>query len=173
VALLDGGLPAWERLPGAAVSRGPAQAGEPGDFTPSPAAARRISVGALQRALASGGAVLLDARTREEFAGKTLRGQKRGGHLPGARLVPAPRLRTPDGAYVSADELLRLAGPLPKEAPIVTYCTGGVRSALLAFLLEARLGVVAANYDGSLWEWGEDESLPLVPGAPEEAASPP
>jgi 3-mercaptopyruvate sulfurtransferase SseA len=37
-----------------------------------------------------------------------------------------------------------------------------VRSALLAVLLEARLGIVAANYDGSLWEWSADPSLPLV-----------
>src|ERR1039457_4753559 len=36
------------------------------------------------------------------------------------------------------------------------YCTGGVRSALLAVLLEARLGIVAANYDGSLCEWSAD-----------------
>jgi len=102
-----------------------------------------------------------------------LTGQKRGGHLPGARLVPAPGLRTPSGAYVSAEALARLAGPLPQEALLVTYCTGGVRSALLAFLLEARLGLLAANYDGSLWEWGDDESLPLVLGTPEASASPP
>jgi 3-mercaptopyruvate sulfurtransferase SseA len=44
----------------------------------------------------------------------------------------------------------------------ITYCTGGVRSALLAVLLEACLRVLAANYDGSLWEWSADPSLPLV-----------
>lgn len=164
VALLDGGFPAWERLPLARVSRGPAEAGEPGDFTPQPVGARRISKEALRLSLAAGGTVLLDARTREEFDGKRLTGQKRGGHLPGARLVPASGLRTEGGGYAPAEALLRLAGEFPKEAPLVTYCTGGVRSALLAFLLEARLGLVAANYDGSLWEWAEDEDLPLVPG---------
>jgi thiosulfate/3-mercaptopyruvate sulfurtransferase len=173
VALLDGGFPAWAHLSGAAVSHRPARAGESGDFTPRPTAARRISREALRRALAGGEVVLLDARTLEEFAGKTLKGQKRGGHLPGARLVPAAKLRSPDGAYASAEELLRLAGPIPREAALVTYCTGGVRSALLAFLLEARLGLVAANYDGSLWEWGDDESLPLVSGTSEAAHPPP
>jgi thiosulfate/3-mercaptopyruvate sulfurtransferase len=93
-------------------------------------------------------------------------GQKRGGHIPGARLVPAKSLYGADGRYVDVDELQRLAGLGPtasirSERPI-TYCTGGVRSALLAVLLEARLGVVAANYDGSLWEWAADPSLPLV-----------
>jgi len=48
--------------------------------------------------------------------------------------------------------------------PVVTYCTGGVRSALLAVLLEARLGIVAANYDGSLWEWSSRDDLPLETG---------
>lgn len=172
VALLDGGFPAWTRLAGAAVARGPAGAGPPGTFSPRTVPARRISREALQRALAARSAVFLDARTREEFDGKTLTGQKRGGHLPGARLVSATGLRTPDGAYLTADALRSLVGPLPEDVPLVTYCTGGVRSALLAFLLEARLGLVAANYDGSLWEWSDDESLPLVPGTP-GAVSPP
>jgi thiosulfate/3-mercaptopyruvate sulfurtransferase len=88
-------------------------------------------------------------------------GQKRGGHLPGARLVPETSLYDGEGRFVSAEALARLAGLTGKTEKTITYCTGGVRSALLAVLLEARLGVVAANYDGSLWEWSADPSLPM------------
>ncbi len=167
VALLDGGFPAWEKLAGARVERGPPDGAveRPGDFEPSPQPGRRIGADALRDLLGSG-AVLLDARTPEEFTGKTLTGQARGGRLPGARLVPLAALRAPDGRYASAEALAAAAGPLPEDRPVVTYCTGGVRSALLAFLLEARLGVVAANYDGSLWEWSAREDLPMEAGPP-------
>jgi len=164
VGLLDGGFPAWVRLKGAVVFSGEERAGPPGDFEPAPRPGRRIRREALRQAIAEGGLVLLDARTPAEFGGGTLAGQRRGGHLPGARLVPASALRTSAGSYVSAEELARLTGPFAPGAPIVTYCTGGVRSALLAVLLEARLGAVAANYDGSLWEWGGDDELPLETG---------
>ena len=168
VALLDGGFSAWVRLEGARVERGPpaGAAPRPGDFEPSPQPGRRIAADALRDLLRSGAVVLLDARTLEEFAGRKLTGQSRGGRLPGARLVPLAALRAPDGTYASAEALAAAAGSLPVGQPVVTYCTGGVRSALLSFLLEARLGVVAANYDGSLWEWSSREDLPMESGAP-------
>jgi len=161
VALLDGGFPAW-RAAGEAVEAksGPARAGS---FAVTPRPARRIELADLAASVAARSRPLLDARTPEEFAGRTMTGQKRGGHLPGARLVPQKELFSADGRYVDAATLRRLAGD-PPGSP-VTYCTGGVRSALLALLLEARLGVVAANYDGSVWEWSSHPELPLVTAA--------
>jgi thiosulfate/3-mercaptopyruvate sulfurtransferase len=166
VALLDGGFPAWQRLEDARVERGPPRGagGPPGDFEPWPRPERRIAADTLRDLLASRPPVLLDARTPEEFAGKRLTGQVRGGRLPGARLVPLAGLRSADGMYASAGALAAALGSLPAGRPVVTYCTGGVRSALLAFLLEARLGTVAANYDGSLWEWSSREDLPMEAG---------
>jgi 3-mercaptopyruvate sulfurtransferase SseA len=81
--------------------------------------------------------------------------------------VPETSLYGAEGRYIGAEELVRLAGlsPIGKTGSSgrpITYCTGGVRSALLAVLLEARLGILAANYDGSLWEWSADSSLPMV-----------
>lgn len=166
VWLLDGGFPAWRADPTRPVESGQARKVEPGDFVLDVRRERRIETRELKAAADAGDTPLLDARTPAEFAGETMSGQKRGGHIPGARLVPVKSLYAADGRYVGADELQRLAelGPAPKgsrERPI-TYCTGGVRSALLAVLLEARLGVVAANYDGSLWEWSADPTLPLA-----------
>jgi thiosulfate/3-mercaptopyruvate sulfurtransferase len=167
VWLLDGGFPAWRAGPSRPVESGEARKVAPGSFVLDVRPERRIETGELKKAAETAGTSLLDARTPAEFAGETVAGQKRGGHIPGARLVPAKSLYGADGRYVGAEELERLAGLSPpasngSRGRPITYCTGGVRSALLAVLLEARFGVVAANYDGSLWEWSADPSLPLV-----------
>ncbi len=167
VWLLDGGFRAWTADGGRPVERGKGRTPPPGDFTLHPRPERRIETAELEAALDARHATLLDVRTAAEFAGSRMHGQKRGGHLPGARLVPQESLYLPDGRFVGPGELARLTGldaakandPRPR---IVTYCTGGVRSALLAVLLEARLGIAATNYDGSLWAWSADPGLPLV-----------
>jgi thiosulfate/3-mercaptopyruvate sulfurtransferase len=167
VWLLDGGFPSWRTDPARPVESGEARKVAPGNFVLDVRPERRIETREMKTAANAAGASLLDARTPAEFAGETVAGQKRGGHIPGARLVPAKSLYDADGRYVGAEELERLAGMGPPASKgsrgrPITYCTGGVRSALLAVLLEARLGVVAANYDGSLWEWSADPTLPLV-----------
>lgn len=165
VWLLDGGFSAW-RDPSRPVEAGAARSAPLGDFVLRLRPERRIETAALKAALDERTPRLLDARTPEEFAGRTLSGQKRGGHLPTAHLVPEKSLYERDGRYVGTDELKKLtglgsAGEDRSPSRPITYCTGGVRSALLAVLLEARLGILAANYDGSLWEWSADPSLPL------------
>lgn len=166
VLLLDGGFPGWAADPSRPVEAGEPPAAPGGDFVVRVRPARRIEKAGLLARVRAGALALLDAREPEEFGGKRLHGQRRGGHLPGARLVPFRSLFRPDGRYVEAETLAALAGPLDPAAPPVTYCTGGVRSGLLTVLLEARLGVRAVNYDGSLWEWSADASLPLVsPGS--------
>lgn len=164
VGLLDGGFPAWATESPGLIETGAPRPPPPGDFEPAPQSDRRLRLDALRAVIAGAKVALLDARTSEEFAGKREQGQKRGGRIPGARLVPEAALRKADGRYVDGEELAKLVGPRLPGVPVVTYCTGGVRSALLAVLLEARLGVVAANYDGSLWEWSSHDDLPLETG---------
>lgn len=164
VALLDGGFAAWAALPGkgeAGQRKAEGKKEKPGDFVLRIRPERRIEAAALKAALDSKSRPILDARTPEEYAGKRETGQKRGGHLPGARLVPEKSLYRADGRYVDAAELKKMTGISDGGPPPAVYCVGGVRSALLALLLEARLGVLASNYDGSIWEWAADPSLPL------------
>lgn len=174
VVLMDGGFPAWVRA-GMPVARGRAAApAAAGTFVLAPRAARRAllaDVVELGR-VAHPGRALLDARTPEEFEGRRVAGQSRGGHVPGARLVPHRALYAADGRYVDAATLAALMGGLPAGGA-VTYCTGGVRSALLAVLLEARLGVVAANHDGSLWEYARSPAPLTTTPAPRGAPAPP
>lgn len=160
VALLDGGMEAWQAA-GGAVEAGAAKLGRTGSFKVHPVAWRRALLADVKRASSTGG-VLLDARTAEEFAGETVHGQARGGHIPGARLVPHRSLYDATGRYVDAAALKALEPDVGGGKVPITYCTGGVRSALLAVLLEARLGVRAANYDGSMWEWAAQPDTAVV-----------
>ncbi len=158
VALLDGGYPAWKSL-GLDIEKGDAKAPPTGDFIVSPNTSRRIQKSDISQNLKTHGHDLLDARTQAEFAGEKMPGQKRGGKIPGAKLIAFSQLYTPTGQYISSVELKKLIGTI-QTSPI-TYCTGGVRSALLAILIEARLGIKAMSYDGSLWEWSREKDLPL------------
>lgn len=160
VSLVDGGFPAWSKLAGVHPEKGevrPALA--PGDFNVQLQPARRARLSDVEAALRDTNRSLLDARTEKEFRGETLRGQKRGGHLPRAQLVPITFLYRTDGTFVSVADL---KGGLKGLNKPLTYCTGGVRSSLLAVLIEAHLGLVPANYDGSMWEYSAKAELPLV-----------
>lgn len=158
VALLDGGFPAWEsmQLP---IEKGDPKSVIPGKFTVKIDPERRATKEDMKQVLADKSRPLVDSRSKEEFQGKAMAGQRRGGRIPGATLIPALELYRRDGSFLSADMLAALV-PKATGAP-VAYCTGGVRSALFAVLYEAHFGKKAANYDGSMWEWSADSELPI------------
>lgn len=106
---------------------------------------------------------IFDARTAAEFVGDDLRRNARGGHLPGARLLPHADLLA-QGRLRSAGELreiLTSAGFRPGDH-IVTHCDGGGRAALAA-VAAARAGYddVRAHYL-SFSDWAKDESCPIT-----------
>jgi len=77
------------------------------------------------------GAVLIDVRGESEW---------RGGHLPGARLLPLP-------------ELVERAAQIPRDRPVVLHCQGGSRSAIAASLLRANGWSDVANLTGGYSVW--------------------
>ncbi len=160
VALLNGGFLAWKQM-GYDVEYGePSKIKEKGNFILSIENSRRATLEAVKQHLTSEAGPLFDSRTEQEFQGERLHGQRRGGRIPGAKLIPFENLYQSNGQYISALELQLLIGNHIKGTPIA-YCTGGVRSALLALLIESRLGIKSKSYDGSLWEWSHDSNLPL------------
>ncbi|CAN5587605.1 rhodanese-like domain-containing protein [soil metagenome] len=84
--------------------------------------------------------VLLDVRTPAEW---------NVSHLPGARRV-APEADAKTAAH-----------GLPKDTPIVTYCSVGYRSAKMAERLRAAGYRRVQNLEGSIFEWA-NERRPLV-----------
>jgi len=112
--------------------------------------------------------IIIDSREAREYAGATPYGEKRGGHIPEAVHFYFKELLQPNGYLLSSEQIdykLKLVGiEKGSDKEIITYCTGGIRSAFLVAVL-VNLGYTnVKNYAGSMWEWSQAEnySYPLV-----------
>lgn len=98
---------------------------------------------------------IVDVRADEEYDGKTLYGEEKGGHLPGAIHIRYTDLFREDGTLKSNADITKMfedAG-LSKEDQIVTYCTAGIRSGYMELILEMCGFENAKNYDESYYRW--------------------
>lgn len=99
--------------------------------------------------------VIVDVRTDEEYEGATKYNEKKGGRLPGAIHIRYTDLFREDGTLVSqadVEKMLEDAG-ISKDDNIVTYCTGGIRSAYMQLVFEMAGCENTWNYDQSYWRW--------------------
>lgn len=99
--------------------------------------------------------VVVDSREKNEYDGAVLYGETKGGHLPGAINIPFTSLFNSDGYLKSNDELKKLfkdAG-LKEDQDIVTYCTGGIRSAYMQLVMDMCGYDNVKNYEGSYYSW--------------------
>jgi len=106
---------------------------------------------------------VFDARTEAEHLGRDLKPNPRGGHLPGAVLLPHADLL--EGTHLRAPDALRVqlanAG-FAAGRPITTHCDGGGRAALAAVAaLQAGCSPVSVYYL-SFSDWAADESCPII-----------
>lgn len=123
------------------------------------------SVGLMDRTRLKGALdaqTIFDARTSAEYRGADLKSNARGGHLPGAVLLPHAELL--DGTILRPPDELRArltAAGLTPGAPITTHCDGGGRAALAALAaVQAGFAPVSVYYL-SFSDWAADESCPL------------
>lgn len=98
---------------------------------------------------------IVDVRTEDEYNGATPNREAKGGHMPGAILLKYTDLFQEDGTLKANRELVAMfeAAGLEKEDNIVTYCTGGIRSAYTQLVLEMCGYENTWNYDQSYWRW--------------------
>jgi len=104
---------------------------------------------------------IVDVREDKEYEGKTLYGEANGGHLPGAIHIKYVDLFNSDSTLKSNEEITKLfedAG-LSKDDHIVTYCTGGIRSAYMQLVMEMCGFENSENYDESFYRWCVNEPL--------------
>jgi thiosulfate/3-mercaptopyruvate sulfurtransferase len=111
----------------------------------------------------------MDVRSVAEYSGERYwpslapQGDQRGGHLPGAVLVPIEEAWCDDGTFKSVEELRALytSSGFSPEQEVITYCAVGGRASQAWLVLRYLLGYPRVRvYDGSWIEWG---SLPGVP----------
>lgn len=98
---------------------------------------------------------VVDVRTKEEYDGAVLYDEAKGGHLPGAIHLAYTDLFRRNGTLKSNEELTELFGEkgLEKDDNIVTYCTGGIRSAYMQLVMEMCGYEHTYSYGQSYWRW--------------------
>lgn len=104
---------------------------------------------------------IVDVRTDNEYNGATKYGEAKGGHIKGAVFVPYLDLFNSDGTLKSNDEITAMyeAQGIGKTDKVVTYCTGGIRSAYAQIVLEMCGYENTYNYDQSYWNWCVDNEV--------------
>ena len=167
VAVLDGGLAAWQAA-GYAVDSdvvvAQPQAAYPIGTEASPLV-RTIDADTLQQRLGRIG--LIDARAPERFRGDVEPLDAQAGHIPGARNRFFKDNLAADGGFKPAEvlraELLPLIGARP-ASEVVNQCGSGVTAChnLLAMAVAGLDG--AALYPGSWSEWSSDPQRPVARG---------
>jgi len=109
--------------------------------------------------------VIFDVRSIEEYAGENDRGNKRAGHIPGAKHLEWLNFVTDDKlmTFKQANEMVELLEPLRITAnkKITTYCQGGIRAAHVMFVLTLLGYHNVSVYDGSFREWGNRSDTPI------------
>jgi thiosulfate/3-mercaptopyruvate sulfurtransferase len=156
-AVLDGGLPKWER------EGRPLESGEPEPqmllhVTPHLDVSKVKSLQDVASAIATGSAQIADARSGPRFRGEEAepRPGVRAGHMPGARNVHYASILNADGTMKSVTSLRSVmkSANIDLQKPIITSCGSGVTAAIVSLAL-TELGVANhALYDGSWTEWG-------------------
>ncbi|MBW4649570.1 MAG: sulfurtransferase [Kastovskya adunca ATA6-11-RM4] len=152
-AFVDGGYPALMQV-GVPIVWELTQP-TPGDFTVKRSRFWEIQRDELQAQLSNSAFKVIDTRSPCEYAGLTIYGEKRGGHIPRAVPFYFRTLLDNSGYLLPREQILETlkAAGIETHTPVATYCTGGVRSGFFLAVL-ADLGFTnVKNYAGSMWEW--------------------
>jgi len=162
VVILDGGLSAWINA-GYPVESGAAEAGS-GNFSAKLNEAAVSDHIAVKAALSSGERLLVDARSKERFAGTAPepRPELPSGRMPGACNLPFGELIDADGKLISNEQIRKRfeSADVDLSKPLTTTCGSGVTAAILTLALTAIGHEDLSLYDGSWTEWASRDDCP-------------
>ncbi|NRR33675.1 sulfurtransferase [Oxalobacteraceae bacterium] len=164
VAVLDGGLAAWQAqgLPLVTPVATPAR----GHLNERPTLTSTVTAADIVANLASAERTVIDARAPDRFRGENETMDPVGGHIPGAKNRFFKDNLAADGRFKDAAQLKQEFTPLfalPQAA--ILQCGSGVTACHNLLAMEvAGLGG-AALYPGSWSEWCADPARPVATGA--------
>ena len=166
VAVLDGGLQAWEAA-GGAVESGPARAQARGNFQLKPALRRLVQTDEVAQQLGRPAQTLIDARGAPRYRGEVEPLDPIAGHIPGALNRPFTENFGADGRFKPAEQLKAefdqlLAGH--DVSGVVHHCGSGVSAVPNVIAMELAGYPRAALYAGSWSEWSRTDGLPVARG---------
>ncbi len=166
VAVLDGGLQAWQAAGGEVTDRE-----EPSHFQSNfkvgPELLPLATTRGVESRLGRPSQTLIDARATPRFRGEVEPLDPVAGHIPGALNRPSAQNLGPDGKFKPAAQLRAefeqlLAGRDPKT--VVHHCGSGVSAVPNVIAMElAGLGPTGL-YAGSWSEWCSDPNRPVEKG---------
>lgn len=170
VAVLDGGLPAWQALGGATASASQLDLTAPvydGNVALTPAQTALATTNTIASNLHQTTQTLIDARAAPRFRGEIEPLDPVAGHIPGALNRPFALNFKADGTFKSAADLRTefealLDGRDP--ATVVHHCGSGVSAVPNVLAMELAGYPPAALYGGSWSEWSRTPGLPMAQG---------
>lgn len=165
VAVLDGGLQAWQASGGAVASGPEVDDHSTSTFALKPALREWVSTAQLAPQVGHPDLTIIDARGAARYRGEMEPIDPVAGHIPGALNRPFNENLTPEGFFKSRDVLRAefetiLAGR--NASTVVHHCGSGVSAVPNVLAMElAGLGVTRL-YPGSWSEWCNTPGLPCA-----------
>jgi thiosulfate/3-mercaptopyruvate sulfurtransferase len=165
VAVLDGGLAAWQEAGLPITRQNTARA--PRTFTPRLTPNAFVTTAEVQQALAASNSVLVDARGADRFRGENETIDPVAGHVPGARNHPFLKNLDSRGRFHSPAQLRLLwTETLGTQGSrdTIAMCGSGVTACHNLLALEIAGFPGARLYGGSWSEWIRDPGRPVARG---------
>ncbi len=163
VAVLDGGLQAWDAAGLPLTTDEPSH--PPATYRATPRPELFVDKDDVVRSIGATGVCTINALSPEVYAGTGDMHYGRRGHIPGSLNVHYDALL--DRGHFKPAKALRDAlqahGLLDADR-VIAYCGGGISATIDGFACQLLGKDDVAVYDGSMAEWVRDEALPLTTG---------
>jgi thiosulfate/3-mercaptopyruvate sulfurtransferase len=163
VALLDGGMPAWQALD---LPLSTETTTKPhGNVSPGTPLVNTVSVDEVVANLATKQRLVVDARANDRFRGENETIDPIGGHIPGAKNRFFKNNLDADGKFKSTEQLrAEWSAVLSDPRSAIMQCGSGATAChnLLALEIAGMPGAVL--YPGSWSEWCADPARPVAKG---------